>query len=119
MRILNNTRQHKPVVAVCMKNAAAPGRKNRTVKQIERNDTHSLPMEIPKDSEPKQRERMVGMANRALKGSAATMLLASSFPEDTRAVIYTEPMVIAQLPRNKQIANALAITDCLISTRSA
>jgi len=76
-------------------------------------------MEIPEDGEPMQRERMVGMVNRALKGSAAAMLLASSFSEATRAVIYTEPIVVAQLPRNKQITNAFAIVDCLISTRSA
>jgi len=59
---------------------------------------------------------MAGMAKKALKGSAVIMLLASSLSEATRAVVYTEPIVIAQLPRNKQIANALEIADRLIST---
>ena len=72
-----------------------------------------LPMEISKDE--LWRDRMAGMAKKALKGSAAIMLFASSLSEATRAVVYTEPIVIAQLPRNKQIANAFEITDRLIS----
>lgn len=54
---------------------------------------------------------MVGMVNSALKGSAATMLLASNILEATNAVIYTEPTANAQLARNKQIANAFAMVD--------
>jgi len=47
------------------------------------------------------------------------MLLASSILEDTRTVMYTDPTVIIQLTRNRQIANAFAIADRVISTRSA
>ena len=61
---------------------------------------------------------MVGIANRALKGSAAIMLFASNFPDTTRAVVYTELTVTAQLPINKQIRNAFAITERSISARS-
>lgn len=57
------------------------------------------------------------MVNRALKGSAATMLSAFSLLKATRVVIYTEPTVNAQLARNMQIANAFATADCVISTR--
>ena len=61
---------------------------------------------------------MVGMANRALKGSAAIMLFASSFPDTTRAVVYTELTVTAQLPINRQIINAFAIAERSIPARS-
>ena len=60
----------------------------------------------------------MGMVKGALKGSAATTLLASNILEATRAVMYTDPTVNAQLTRNKQIANAFAIADRVISTRS-
>ena len=60
----------------------------------------------------------MGMVNGALKGRAAIMLLASSILEATRAVMYTDPTVNVQLTRNKQIANAFAIMDRVISTRS-
>ena len=59
----------------------------------------------------------MGMVNGALKGSAATMLLASSILEATRAVMYTDPTVNVQLTRKRQIANAFAIVDRVISTR--
>jgi len=58
------------------------------------------------------------MATKALKGSAATMLSVSSLSEATRAVTYTEATATAQPPKNKQIADALAIMDRLISARS-
>ena len=58
------------------------------------------------------------MVNRALKGSAATTLLASSRPKATRIVVYTEPTANVQLPRNMKIANAFATVDCVISTDS-
>ena len=58
------------------------------------------------------------MANRALKGSTAITLLASNFPETTRAVMYTEPTVNAQLMRNMEVATAFEIADLVISTRS-
>ena len=58
------------------------------------------------------------MVNGALKGSAATTLLASNILEATRAVMYTDPTVNIQLTRNKQIANAFAIADRVISPRS-
>ena len=61
---------------------------------------------------------MEGMANKALKGSATTMLFASSLLEAIRTVVYTEPIAIAQLPRNKQIVNVFAIMDHLISPRN-
>ena len=60
----------------------------------------------------------MGMVNGALKGSAATILLASSILEAMRAVMYTDPTVNIQLPRTKQMVNAFAIADCVISTRS-
>lgn len=55
------------------------------------------------------------MVNGTPKGSAATILLASSILAATRAVIYTEPTVNVQFAINKQIANAFAIADRLIS----
>jgi len=61
---------------------------------------------------------MVGMATSVLKGSAAIKLFTSSFPKTTRAVVYTELTVAAQLPRNRQIANAFAIADRSISARN-
>ena len=61
---------------------------------------------------------MVGITTSVLKGSAAIMLFASSFPKTTRTVVYTELTVAVQLPRNKQTTNAFAIADRSISTRS-
>jgi len=61
---------------------------------------------------------MAGMAKKALKGSAVMTLFASSLEEATRTVVYTEPIVTAQLPRNKQTTNAFEITDTLISASS-
>lgn len=60
----------------------------------------------------------MGMVDGALRGSAATVLLASSILETTRAVMYTDPIVNIQLTRNRQIANTFAIVDRVISTRS-
>jgi len=57
----------------------------------------------------------MGIVNGALKGSAATMQLASSILEATRAVMYTEPTVNVQLTRNKLIVSAFAIADWVIS----
>ena len=61
---------------------------------------------------------MVGMANRALKGSAAITPVASNFPNTTRVVVYTELTATAQLPINRQIRKAFAIADRSISARS-
>lgn len=58
------------------------------------------------------------MVNGALKGKVATMLLASSILEATRAVIYTDPTVKTQLAMNRQTANAFEIADRVISTCS-
>ena len=107
-RTLNKTKRHNPVVVVCMKNAAASRRVDW------RNDGFT-----DGDSQGRAIERPVaGMANKALKGSATTTLFASSLSEATRTLIYIEPIAIAQLPRNKQIANVFAIMDRLISPRN-
>ena len=58
------------------------------------------------------------MANRALKGSATTTLLASSLLKATKAVMYTEPTANDQLARNIQTTNAFATADRVISTRT-
>ena len=58
------------------------------------------------------------MVNRALKGSAAITLLASSLLKVTRVVMYTEPTANAQLAKNMEIANAFATADRVMSTRS-
>jgi len=60
----------------------------------------------------------MGIVNGALKGSAATMLLASSIREATSTVTYTDPTVNDQLTRNKQTADAFAIGERVISPRS-
>jgi len=60
----------------------------------------------------------MGMVNGALNGSAATTLLASRILEATKVVMYTDPTVNVQLTRNRQIANAFAIADRVISPRS-
>ena len=58
------------------------------------------------------------MVNRALRGSAAATLLASSLLKATKAVMYTEPTANAQFARNAQTVNAFVTVDSVISTRS-
>ena len=62
---------------------------------------------------------MTGMANKALKGSPATILFVPSLLRATRTVVYTEPTANDQLTKNRQIVDAFAIADRLISARKA
>lgn len=58
------------------------------------------------------------MVNIMLKGNTAITLFASIFPDTTRAVIQTDPVVSPQLTRDREIVNVRAIMDRLISAVS-